>query len=564
MTPVLTLSSTRAPQRRQRAFWAPFLIAIAIGTVLLVTVLFLTIGAPPADASAARELACVAGQPIVSDDPDSPDTDGDEAAEAGSPNTDGAADGSDGDVQPESPDTDGPADVEPIPFDAEDEQARIDALNPSACVVSAAAQLDFSCTSYENRISWPDVGQSRYWVYRSVDNGATWNWVGRTLGETTFVDPAPDLGVRYEVNFAGRAREACVVTAPVVFKCASYEGRIAWSDAGRTKYWVYRSVDGGSTWSWLGRTFGDTTMVDANPTVGAKYQVHYAGIARQSCGTEPALSAQAEPFSCSVNGNLISWQDYDQARYWLYRSNDDGATWSWLGRTLGATSFVDPNAAPGAKYQVHHPGIARQTCRDGSTSGIGRLLLEGESTVVRPEFTAEIARYAASSDLVNDGNSGDQITRLNNEAAIQAANISGQDDVAVLWIGINDLSANRQASAVYADMAQWVTERRAAGWDKFVLLTVTRFENPASSRGGRPIEVIDQRRRELNDLIVANSVGADAIVDLRSIAGIGDSFSVFDPYWRTDGVHFTGRDQGGGAYEVIGELVGRSIAGLPR
>jgi len=450
--------------------------------------------------------------------------------------------------------------VDPNPV--RDARYQVDSVGVPRTTCEVIAPLDFTCSSYEERVRWRDFREAKYWVYRSVDDGVTWTWLGRALGATTFVDPSPDVDVRYQVHFPGQARTDCEVLAPVVFDCASFGGRVAWSDTGRSKYWVYRSVDDGATWNWLGRTLGATTFVDPSPVPGAIYQAHYAGLARQTCRNSlRRVPSDDAAFSCTVVDGNVSWSDAQQPKYWIYRSVDDGATWSWLDRTLGTTTFVDPNPAPLARYQVHYAGIPRETCRAGS-AGAGRILLEGESTVARLAFTAEVARYVERTDLVNDGHGGDQITLVNSEPAVQPANIAGRPDIAMLWIGINDLSANRQPDGIYADMAMWATNRRADGWEKIMVLTVTRFENPVAARSGLPIEVIEQRRRELNDLIAANVMGADAIVDLRSIAGIGDTFSVHDRHWRTDGVHFTGTDLSGDAYVVLGELVGRTLAGL--
>jgi len=71
----------------------------------------------------------------------------------------------------------------------------------------------FTCSVAAGAVSWPNAGQGRYWVYRSVDDGASFQWLGRTLGATSFVDQAPVLGATYQVHYAGIPRTLCDVTA---------------------------------------------------------------------------------------------------------------------------------------------------------------------------------------------------------------------------------------------------------------------------------------------------------------------------------------------------------------
>jgi len=70
--------------------------------------------------------------------------------------------------------------------------------------------------------------------------------------------------------------------------------------------------------------------------------------------TPPAAAAiRANPFACAEAAGVVNWTNHGQGKYWAYRSVDGGASYSWLGRTYGATMFVDSTAAPGYRYQVH-------------------------------------------------------------------------------------------------------------------------------------------------------------------------------------------------------------------
>lgn len=171
-------------------------------------------------------------------------------------------------------------------------------------------------------------------------------------------------GVALEVDWVRAWSPSDVVPLPP-FACESDGGTLTWTDHDVAKYWVYRSVDGGASFSWLGRTLGATSFVDSAPMIGAQYQVHYAGMPRTLCEIVAEPIAPVPPFACQVDGAddaVLNWTDHDVAKYWVYRSVDGGATFSWLGRTQGATSFVDPAPVAGAQYQVHYAGMPRTLC----------------------------------------------------------------------------------------------------------------------------------------------------------------------------------------------------------
>jgi len=227
-----------------------------------------------------------------------------------------------------------------------------------------AGSPTFGCSANAGTLTWTDAGQALYWVYKSIDNGATFEWVGRTLGATTLDDPSPAVGTLYQVHYNGIPRIECSITAEPEpappFACFADAGTLTWTDAGQSLYWVYKSVDG-ATFTWMGRTLGATTIDDGNPAPGTVYQVHYNGIPRVDC-TVTAEPPAAAVFACSVSNGTISWTDAGQSLYWVYRSTNGGATYSWLGRTFGATTLTDSNAPAGSLYQVHYDGLPRIDC----------------------------------------------------------------------------------------------------------------------------------------------------------------------------------------------------------
>jgi lysophospholipase L1-like esterase len=175
------------------------------------------------------------------------------------------------------------------------------------------------------------------------------------------------------------------------------------------------------------------------------------------------------------------------------------------------------------------------------------VFLEGESTSDPAGGWNRYPRDVAAGlgervAVVAEGVNGATINQVLSEGS-KSQYLSGTDglNVAVLWIGINDTSNGGEPVETYAGIQTWVGERRSEGWDRVVLVTVPKFKiaASASSDAWGSHEMADATRRSLNDMIVANAAGVDAIVDLRGVPGIGDDYSVDDQQWRPDRVHFT-------------------------
>ena len=190
------------------------------------------------------------------------------------------------------------------------------------------------------------------------------------------------------------------------------------------------------------------------------------------------------------------------------------------------------------------PTTAPPTQPAPATEPIIGVLIEGESTSDPNggwnNYPADVATNLGSSIAVKiDGQNGVRADQINAEGSKAHLLTPGSGhNVAVLWVGINDISQARQPNDVYAQISAWSSNRRNEGWDKIVLVTVTKFEHPNSLSWGSHAAA-DQKRQELNSLIVANGAGADAVVDLRNVEGIGDGYSVHDTNWRPDKIHLS-------------------------
>ena len=202
--------------------------------------------------------------------------------------------------------------------------------------------------------------------YDTVGDGASY----KTSLATIFDELCVPLGPLHEYTNGRSPRKGalCVPDGGHGFACEVDAGTVSWTSVDASKYWVYRSVDGGATYTWLGRTTGSpapTTFDDPRPTIGATYQVHYEGIPRVECTIDSEPPTNNQPLTCQANGGALTWIDQGVDKYWVYRSVDGGATYTWLGRTAGSpapTTFTDNNPPAGATYQVHHAGVPRVDC----------------------------------------------------------------------------------------------------------------------------------------------------------------------------------------------------------
>jgi len=112
---------------------------------------------------------------------------------------------------------------------------------------AAEENAGFTCAADAGAITWADEEAETYWVYRSPDDGATYQWLGRATS-TSLQDPAPRPGVQYQAHYVGIPRSTCTIDAePAPAQCAS--GTLEAEDAtlaGRFEIGTDPSADGGA------------------------------------------------------------------------------------------------------------------------------------------------------------------------------------------------------------------------------------------------------------------------------------------------------------------------------
>lgn len=126
-------------------------------------------------------------------------------------------------------------------------------------------------------------------------------------------------------------------------------------------------------------------------------------------------------------------------------------------------------------------------------------------------------------------------------------------NVNLIWAGTNDLAQGVSGATVYSRLETYCAARRAAGWDKIVVLTAL----PRSNTGCDPDH--ETLRQAFNSLVRANYASiADAIIDVAADGRIGDDGDELDTtYYDADKVHLNSTGQA-----VIAALAQPVIAGV--
>jgi len=79
---------------------------------------------------------------------------------------------------------------------------------------AAADVKDFACSNSGADISWSDHGDKKFWIYKSVDDGNSYQWLNRSLGGVSHYDDKYTDGAKYQVHYNGLPRIYCTDQTP--------------------------------------------------------------------------------------------------------------------------------------------------------------------------------------------------------------------------------------------------------------------------------------------------------------------------------------------------------------
>ena len=208
-----------------------------------------------------------------------------------------------------------------------------------------AAPIIFECSYEDGTLSWTDAGADAYFIRSVTDGVDTYLGVEPAGSLSRTVDGADTYRVIHWLSGSQTVAE-CVgpgPAAPIIFECSYEDGTLSWTDAGADTYFVRSVTDGVDTY--LGAiTVGTSFPVDGADTYRV---IHWLG-GSQSVA-ECAGPGPAAPFSCSVSGDALTWDDAEANAYFVFAEYVD-ANDVYLGEQSG-TSLTVPVAD---SYRVIH------------------------------------------------------------------------------------------------------------------------------------------------------------------------------------------------------------------
>ncbi|MEM7274090.1 MAG: tectonin domain-containing protein [Actinomycetota bacterium] len=188
----------------------------------------------------------------------------------------------------------------------------------------------FDCSYGNGTLSWDDAGASTYYVFAEFD--AT-DDVYLGAQTTTSMSAIAADGYRVTHWLGGRTVATCDgpgPAAPDTFDCSFNNGTLSWDDAGASAYYVFATSGGVDTY--LGGF--STTSISADAADSYRVTHWLGGRTVATCdGPGPAA-----PFSCSVNGTTLTWDNAGASTYYVHATSNGVDT--YLGGHTGTSLTV--------------------------------------------------------------------------------------------------------------------------------------------------------------------------------------------------------------------------------
>ena len=251
------------------------------------------------------------------------------------------------------------------------------------------------------KLSWTKIdGATQYKVYRSTDGGATYSLLKTTTG-TSLTNTSVTAGTKYyykvyAVHSNSSANSAYSTVVSIACKLAtpavkvsnvasSGKIKLTWDKVeGASKYNVYRSANGGTTYSLLTTTSG-TSLTNTSATAGSKYYYYIVAVSASGVRSEKSNIVYrvcdlprpvVKVTNVASSGKIkLTWDKIDGAKsYKVYRSTDGGVTYSLLATTSG-TSLTNTSTTAGSKYYykvfaVHSSNSSANSAYSSVVSGV--------------------------------------------------------------------------------------------------------------------------------------------------------------------------------------------------
>ena len=273
-------------------------------------------------------------------------------------------------------------------------------------VVSISNNAD----SGKPKLTWNAIsGAEKYEIYRATSSTGTYSKMYTTTSGS-YTNTSAEAGYTYyykvrTVNSIGEpgafsdvvyitcdcARPALSVTC----NTASGKPTLRWDAVdGATRYYIYRSTDGGNTYAFFDGT-SSTSYTNTGAEAGYTYYYQVKAITSRSTYADSALSAVkyitcdcAQPvvsICCSASSGKpsLSWSAVNGAtKYYIYRSTDDGNTYTFYDSTTN-TSYTNLSTQAGYTYYYKVKAItSRSTYADSAQSAAKYITCDCAKPVV--------------------------------------------------------------------------------------------------------------------------------------------------------------------------------------
>jgi lysophospholipase L1-like esterase len=132
--------------------------------------------------------------------------------------------------------------------------------------------------------------------------------------------------------------------------------------------------------------------------------------------------------------------------------------------------------------------------------------------------------------LYNDARSGARISHVSGRLAtyVTPKYMARTHNIAVLWIGSNDIQAGVAGSTVYTDLTAVISSLKATGWTVAVVTMLPRTDVSGTK---------ETERGNFNTAIVGNAAGADYVVNLGTVVNLQTTSNT--TYYAADATHLT-------------------------
>lgn len=243
-----------------------------------------------------------------------------------------------------------------------------------------------------------------------------------------------------------------------------------------------------------------------------------------------ALNAAGFTLACrGDNATFPAKADY--AEIIIYNraltADEDAATLAYLN---GKYNLFNASVPPGAPLVV---------CHGNSLTWGSFASIEGPYPGATSWPALLYRNYGSPVRAINLGTPGQTSTYLLGQYPYQVApyyDAGASKKVAVFWEGVNEFAhVSTNAAAAYAKLNSWVAAAKATGYKAIVATALRSTNGVLTTAYWNPAAPTVGFQPDYNTLVLANTAGADAVVDLAAISQLADPTNVL--YFAADRLH---------------------------